>query len=118
MYSGPLKKLQQGNEIFAYMKGWGYIGYEKVKGPALMIKDFFIDNGKITPLDVQLVAPNTSDNKDDPDLSEWAVPISREKTFTRDSPRHFKGIFANQNIVCKMRHQQTLDFLKHEVGAE
>jgi len=28
----------------------------------------------------------------------------------------FKGVFANQNIVCKLRHEETVDFLIREFG--
>ena len=111
-YSDPLKKLKEGDTIFAYMKGLGYVGFGIVREQAKMVKDFFIDeNGKIL-LDVPLVAPNVTENCDDPKLSEWAVGVDWKKTFDRNDSRYFKGIFANQNIVCKLRHKPTIDFLR------
>jgi hypothetical protein len=45
---------------------------------------------------------------------EWAVGVDWKKTFDRNDARYFKGIFANQNIVCKLRHKQTIDFLRSQ----
>ena len=115
-YSDPLKKLKEGNPIFAYMKGLGYVGFGIVREPARMVKDFFIDESGKTLLDVPLVARNVADNRDDPKLSEWAVGVDWKKTFDRNDACYFKGIFANQNIVCKLRHKPTIDFLKTHFG--
>ena len=41
-----------------------------------------------------------------------------EKTFDRNHGKWFKGAFANQNIVCKLRDQGTVDFLKAEFGLD
>jgi hypothetical protein len=55
--------------------------------------------------DLPLKQPSLSDNKDDPALSEWVVGVRWEKTFERDEVRRFRGIFADQKIVCKrFRH--------------
>lgn len=116
-YSEPLKKLKQGDAIFAYMKGNGYVGYGVVIESAKMLKDFLCDEGT-SLLDVPLTAPNAHENKDDPRLSEWAVRVKWIKTFGPDDARTFKGIFANQNIVCKLRHAETLEFLKRQFGVK
>lgn len=111
-YSEHLKKLKQGDPILAYMKGLGYVGFGIVRDQAKMAKEFFVDENEKTLLDAPLHAPNVSDNRDDPKLSEWAVAVDWKKTFDRDDARTFKGIFANQNIVCKLRHKPTIDFLR------
>ena len=113
-YSDPLKKLKEGDPIFAYMKGLGYVGFGIVREPAKMVKDFVVEGGPKTLLDVPLTAPDAADNRDDPKLSEWAVGVGWKKTFDRNEARYFKGIFANQNIVCKLRHKRTIDFLRTE----
>jgi len=111
-YSRPLKKLKKGNRLYAYMKGHGYVGYGEVTNEAVMIRDFKVNGKKI--LENPLKAPNASENCDDPDLSEWVVGIKWFKTFHREQAKTFKNIFANQNIVCKLRDQQTIEFLEHE----
>ena len=113
-YSEPLKKLKEGDEIFAYMKGLGYVGYGVIISQAQMAKDLVIDDNGNNLLQVPLKAPNVADNKDDPQFSEWAVKVNWRRTFQREHPKYFKGIFANQNIVCKLRHQETVEFLKKE----
>lgn len=111
-YSDPLKKLKEGDPIFAYMKGLGYVGFGIVREPAKMVKDFVVEGGQKTLLDVPFTAPNAADNRDDPKRCEWAVGVDWKKTFDRNDARYFKGIFANQNIVCKLRHKRTIDFLR------
>ena len=44
-----------------------------------------------------------SDNKNDPDLSEWVVGIKWDKTFDHEQAKRFQGILENQNIVCLLR---------------
>ena len=36
------------------------------------------------------------------------------KTFPREEAKTFNGVFANQNIVCQLRHPETVEFLKRE----
>ncbi len=117
-YSNPLKKLNTGDPIFAYMKRLGYVGYGLVVDPATMVKDFAVNEDGQTLLDMPLSAPSAVDNHEDPKFSEWAVRVDWKKTYGRDEARYFKGIFANQNIVCKLRHQQTIDYLRNEFQVE
>ena len=117
-YSGALKKLNPGCEIFAYMKGIGYVGYGVVKESACMIKDFIVDSEGKNLLDLPLSAPKATENKDDPENSEWAVKVDWKKTFPKAEAKSFQGIFANQNIVCKLRHPQTVEFLKDQFGVD
>jgi hypothetical protein len=111
-YSGPLKKLNIGDQILAYVKGKGYVGYGVVKTPAQMIKDVRV-NG--TPLlDLELQAERPGENADDPTRSEWVVLVEWKKTFPTDQAQTFKGVFANQNIVCKLRDPLTVDFVQRQ----
>jgi hypothetical protein len=113
-YSRPLKNLSKGDKIFAYMKGFGYVGYGEVEKEAVMIKDFIVKEINKPLLELPLKAPSPAENSDNPELSEWAVGIKWLKTVPREKAKSFKGVFANQNIVCKLRHQETADFLKRE----
>jgi len=115
-YSGPLKKLKIGDKIFAYMKGLGYVGYGEVTRETTPINEFEINGNKI--INKPLKAPKATENSDDIDMSEWLVGIKWYKTFNRNNAQFFKHIFANQNIVCKLRDQQTIEFLldKFEVN--
>lgn len=112
-YSSALQRLSVGDEVFAYMKGRGYVGYGRVTQEATMIKDFVIEGGELL-LEQPLEAPNPQDHKDDPELSEWVVDVEWSETFPREEAKSFKGIFASPHIVCKLRDQSTVEFLERE----
>ncbi len=42
---------------------------------------------------------------------EWIVKINWLKYFEEENAKWFKGAFANQNVVCKLRDQNTFKFL-------
>jgi hypothetical protein len=111
-----MKKLKPGDQVFAYMKGLGYVGFGTVTQSAMMARDFTPAGSDRRLLDLQLKQPGMSDNKDDPASSEWVVGVKWEKTFERDQAKRFQGIFANQNIVCLLRDTATADFLRKEFG--
>jgi hypothetical protein len=115
-YSAALKKLKKGDQVFAYMKGLGYVGFGDVVSEAVMAKDF-IPAGSDQPLfSLPLVQEGVKQNADNPELCEWIVGVNWRKVFTRDQPCYFRGIFANQNIVCKLRDEPTVTFLKEKFG--
>lgn len=109
-YSGPIKKLNIGDKILAYLKGKGYVGFGEVISTAVMAKDFKITNDTLL-FDNNLNQPGIKDNCDNPELSDWVVGIKWIKTFVREKAVTKSGIFANQNIVCKLRDQSTIEYL-------
>ncbi|WP_028314563.1 endonuclease NucS domain-containing protein [Desulfatibacillum aliphaticivorans] len=115
-FSNGLKRLQPGDKIFAYLKGVGYVGFGEVTHKAVMIDQFMVnEDGAEKPLsEAQLTAPQATDGLADPDLSEWAVRVVWRKTFSKEEAKTFKGVFANQNIACKLRHPETVEFLVKE----
>jgi hypothetical protein len=113
-YSRHLRRLKVGDEVFAYMKGLGYVGYGNVTRAAVPISEFFVGEPPKPILDYPLAARGAADNKDSPELSEWAVGVKWYRALAREEARTFKGIFANQNIVCKLRDMKTVDFLRGE----
>jgi hypothetical protein len=115
-YSSALLRLSVGDRIYAYMKGLGYVGYGEVTKPACMIRDFRIGEENIPLLSAGLIAPEAAANSDNEELSEWVVGIRWIKTFPRNAAKTFAGVFANQNVVCKLRHSETLKFLEREFG--
>lgn len=117
-YSRPLRHLQPGDKLFAYMKGIGYVGYGEVTHPATPISEFIVGEIGKPLLELPLKAPYAAENKDSHDKSEWVVGVEWVRHFPREEARTFKGVFANPNIVCKLRDQKTLDFLCSEFGVE
>jgi hypothetical protein len=115
-FSSAMKKLKLGDLVFSYMKNCGYVGFGKVTQLAMMVRDFTPDGFDKRLLNLPLKQPNLSENKDDTLLSEWVVGIKWEKKFGRNDAKKFPGIFANQNIVCKLRDSDTVDYLLGQFG--
>jgi len=111
-YSDALKKLRVGDKLYAYMAGLGYVGYGEVTHTAQMIRDYLIDGKKL--IDMPLKAERPRDNIGDDELSEWVVGVRWIHTYEKDKARTFNDRFANPNIVCKLRHEQTLQYLEKE----
>jgi len=113
-YSRPLRHLKVGDKLFAYMKGIGYVGYGEVTKEASPIGDFVVEELGNPLLELPLRAVRAAENKDSPDKAEWTVGVRWLTEVPREQAKTFKGIFANQNIVCKLRDPKTLEFLRSE----
>lgn len=111
-YSRPLKKLKVGDKIFAYMKGEGYTGYGEVVKEAVMVRDFFVEDKQANLLELPLKAPLANENSESPEFSDWAVGVRWIKAFPKGQAKKFAGIFANPNIVCKLRDEATVGYLE------
>lgn len=113
-YSGPLQRLQVGDPIVAYQKQAGYVGYGKITSTAVMARDFETPQGPL--LTQTLVQPNLAHDRDDPKLAEYVVGVEWLKSVPLSRAKWADGLFANQNIVCKLRDPKTIDFLKEQFG--
>lgn len=112
-YTRPLQYLTPGDKIFAYMSGLGYVGYGEVIETAVTLTEF-VDKVRDVYPGIALKAPKAFENSESEALCEWAVPVRWIKVVDRDDAKSFKGAFANQNIVCKLRHEKTIEFLRAE----
>ena len=117
-YLRPLRHLKIDDKIFAYMKGLGYVGYGEVTQEAVPITDFGVEKEGKVLLELPLKALHASENKESPELAEWTVGVKWLKAYPREEAKTFKGAFANQNIVCKLRDSKTIEFLRTEFGSE
>jgi hypothetical protein len=113
-YSGPLHRLQPGDAIVAYQKQAGYVGYGKVTAPAVMARDFTTPEGPL--LEQPLSQPGLAHDRDDPKVAEYIVGVDWIKTVPLTEAKRADGLFANQNIVCKLRDPKTIDFLRSNLG--
>lgn len=114
-YSSALNRLAVGDKIYAYMKGLGYVGFGKVTKASVMIRDFVTDTD-LPLLSAGLKADRPNENSEDEELSEWVVGVRWIKALPKNQAKTFPGVFANQNVVCKLRNEQTLKFVQHELG--
>ncbi len=114
-YSGRLNRLSEGDPIYVYQKGAGYIGFGSVTSAAVMSKDFVFPDGRQLS-EVTLHQPSVLHDPDDPEMSDYIVGVDWHKTFSIGEAQTFTGVFANQNVVCKLRDPATLEFLKRAFG--
>jgi hypothetical protein len=117
-YSDPLKNLHVGARVWVHIPEHGYVGVGEVVGAARQIKDFTVKvKGKEIPiLDAPLKASKMGKYRNDPELCEYLVHVKWRKTLSQDQAYWERGMFANQNTVCKLRNKFTLDKLAERFG--
>lgn len=81
--------------------------------PAVRVKDFEVevDGERMNILDAPLQATNMGWEADDPELCEYLVRVEWIDTRPREQAVWEKGMFANQNVVAKLRQPFTLQRL-------
>jgi hypothetical protein len=109
-YSDFLRKLSLGDRVFAYQKQAGYVGYGIVTASSLPVRDFAVGDKPI--LKLPLESRNFGHDVDDLDKCEYLAGMDWRKTLPISEAKTFQGVFANQNIVCKLRDAATIEFLK------
>ena len=110
-YSDALRKLTVGDQILAYQRGIGYVGYGIVTRSAVPVQEFNLPDGssleqRVNPDEVNTERPN--------DKWEYAAGVLWKKYFPLTDARTFKGVFANQNVVCKLSDPDTVRFVRKE----
>lgn len=118
-YSGPLRNLPVGGKIFVHIPGAGYVGVGTVAREAV-----HFDEATVTVAGQSNLLSNQSLSRPykHPELPtgedvgeyvvgvDWVATVPEEKAFWRT------GMFANQNIVCKLRNRFTIDELTVHFG--
>lgn len=115
-YTDKLDRLSVGDRVFYYQKNKGYLGYGRVTSTKTPALEYTLEDGRhITNV---LPAHYLTGFADDPGKAAYVVGIDWKKAFDRELAKTFSGIFANQNIVCKIYHQETVDFLMNAFGVD
>jgi len=93
--------------------GRGYVGVGRVVAPAVGVRDFEVevDGVRMNILDAPLQATNMGWDADDPALCEYLVRVEWIDVRPREEAVWEKGMFANQNVVAKLRQPFTLQRL-------
>ena len=119
-YSQTLKQLSPGDTVFVNIPKTGYVGVGEVVEPVLSVKEFTVTvDGTETPiLDAPLEATKLEEHAQDPEKYEYFVRINWRKTVPVKEAYRVKGMFGNQNTVCRLRNKFTLDRLKAHFGVE
>ncbi len=119
-YSQTLNQLFPGAQIYVMIPKTGYVGVGVVKATAVSVKEFTVMvDGKETPiLEAPLKASHLSEHAQDPEKYEHFVRVEWLKTHPIAEAYWEKGLFANQNTVCRLRNRFTLDRLQRHFGLE
>jgi hypothetical protein len=98
----------------------GYVGVGEVTALAVRINDFRVEvDGLDVPiLDAELKATDMAEDADDEELSEYLVRVRWLDTRAREDAVWEKGMFANQNVVAKLRQPFTLQRLSEIFATE
>ena len=117
-YSRTLDMLFLGARVFVCIPNKGYVGVGVVKERSQRVRDFTVDvDARSIPiLQAPLRASAMGSDADDEELSEYLVRVEWLKALPREQAIWEKGMFANQNTVCKLRNKFTLDRLVERFG--
>jgi hypothetical protein len=127
-YRTAMETLFEGARVWAAIpssravgSAHGYVGVGRVVAPAVSVDDFVVqvENSRMPILRAPLEAPRMGRRPDESEgcgeflaRVEWIDVRSREQAFWE------KGMFANQNVVAKLRHPLTLRRLNEEFDVD
>jgi hypothetical protein len=113
-YRGAMEKLFVGARVWAEIPGSGYVGVGTVTAEAVRVSDFSVevDGASVNILNAPgLKATNMGWEAEDPEQSEYLVRVDWIDVQPREDAFWEKGMFANQNVVAKLRQPFTLQRL-------
>src|SRR5690606_8643096 len=99
-YSDGLARLSVGDRVFFYQKNTGYLGHGVVRSEMQPADDFLIADGR--PLVEAVPRGYFTEFGNDPEKRAYVIGIDWKKTVDRSNAKTYSGIFANQNIACKI----------------
>ena len=102
-YSQTLKLLEPGDRVWVKVPGYGFVGVGRVIARRQSATDFCVmtDNGERPALDVLSTANYIRPFADDPDKTEYFVPIRWLQTVPLKNAVQELGMFGIQHTVCK-----------------
>lgn len=113
-WSDPLKTLEQGDIVVAYLKNHGYVGIGRVTEKATKVDDFKIMGKSLNQF--ELSEPNIFENSGN-EKSEYLVKIDWIKSVESKEAKWEKnsGLFTSQLIKASLQRQRiTREFLETE----
>lgn len=115
-YSDGLARLSIGDRVFFYQKNTGYLGFGIVANEIIPASEYLVsdDQRLIDAVPRQYF----TEFGDDPEKRAYIVGIDWQVTFDRNEAKTYPGIFANQNIACRLNDTKTVDFLVEAFGVK
>ena len=122
-YWKQLERLEVGKQVFAYVARAGYVGIGQVTGEMTPARDAEVQiAAQRRPLLDQPdlnAAWRKNAASENPERTEMVVPLKwLTDTRTVDEPIWEKGLFANQNVVCKLRNDRTIEIVASALGLD
>lgn len=112
-WSDPIRSLNKGDIVVAYLKNYGYVGVGKVVVNAVPAKDFIYKDKKLTELELE--STGIFKNQDDLKMCDYLVGVNWIKTFDRENAKWKpkSGLFTTQQVKANLSAQpRTLAFLE------
>jgi hypothetical protein len=112
-YRKAMEKLFEGARAWAAIPKIGYVGVGEVTARAVAVGDFEVEVDGVTMpiLKAPHETPDLGDEADDPERCEYMARVRWIDVRPRKQAVWEKGMFANQNVVAKLRHPFTLQRL-------
>ena len=119
-YRRAMSNLYIGARVYAHIPGTGYVGVGEVVDEAVRVDEFIVEHdGKPVPiLQAALEASNMAEDAESEELSEYLARVRWIDSRDRDDAVWEKGMFANQNVVAKLRQPFTLQRLAEHFDLE
>lgn len=115
-WSAPLRTLNKGDIVVAYLKGNGYVGIGRVINEAVPVNDFKFENKSL--MEYKIKNPNIFENSGN-DKSEYLVEIDWVCSVEKSEAKWKKksNLFTTQLIKASLDNQfQTIEFIQEEFG--
>lgn len=113
-FSDPLRTLQPGDIVVAYLKRFGFVGIGVVVDKAVHVDDFRYKGKGVR--DLPLVEPFIIDNCKN-EKAEYLLKVNWKKSFDRTDAKwkSNSGLFTSQLIKASLQGQpRTLEYLEKE----
>ena len=113
-YSDPIRTLEKGDIVTAYLKGHGYVGIGRVTNKAVRVNDFKIEGKLLSSYDLKvdnIYNNSENENSEYPVKIEWIKAIDREEAKWKSK----SGLYSPQLIKASLENQpKTVEFLAKE----
>ena len=102
-YSRTLQLLNPGDRVWVKVPGAGFVGVGRVIGRSQPASTFRVNtpNGEVAVLDAARNGSYHREFLNDPERSEYFVPVQWSQTVPLEQAVQEIGLFGNQNTVCK-----------------
>ena len=113
-WSDPIRTLEKGDIVVAYLKNHGSVGIGKVIQKAVRVNEFKLNGKSLKKLDLKV--KNIFDNSEN-DKSDYPVKIEWIRTVDRENAKWKvkSGLFTTQLIKASIQGQPiTIEFLEQE----